>query len=286
MEIKAVTLFECPISGKTFKTKKGAEANAARLLKEKAELDKKMELNKISAEEKNKQKDYIRLNLSNVADLAGMIQEKAKEFWGISADLKINVRFGNVSNSHAAPIGERTNWSGQDKTYPTSFWGWSGQVKGKVIVPKHILGNRSMPSACNFVCARGYGTGFNGLHTSSGCPGDCDGKYDVDIGFYFFLKDFPLLLAQYEEYNRNLEIRRAYIESVEERQSKQDYYRETHPQVLEVQEQIYNLNKKLMAAFDTANNEFNLLNPKLTAEYSPNIKELEKNFGNLPYVES
>lgn len=278
MNSKAVTMYECPISGKLFKSQRGADNHAAKLLKEKEEQAKRAELDKLTAAKKLEQKDYIRLNLRNVADLSAMIKEKAKEFWGVEADLTINVRFSrSVPNSHGAPIGERTNWSGRDKNYPTVFPGWSGQISGKVVVPKNLWTNFK-PSANEWLF--GWG-GFKGFHTSAGCGGDTEGKYPIDIGFYFFLQDFPLLLAQYKEYVQNLKIRADYMDASEIHDNRREHHLNTHPDTIKIEQEIEILRRKLVEVRGVLNKEYLDANPRPTAQYTPNLPDLEKNFGKL-----
>lgn len=278
MNSKAVTMYECPISGKLFKSQRGADNHAAKLLKEKEEQAKRAELDKLTAAKKLEQKYYIRLNLRNVADLSAMIKEKAKEFWGVEADLKFDVYFSiGVSNSHGAPIGEQCNWSGRDKTRPTSLPGWSGRVSGKVVIPKSLWTNFK-PSANEWL----FGwSGFKGFHTSGGCGGDSEGKYPIDIGFYFFLRDFPLLLAQYEEYAQNLKIRADYIDASEVHDNKREHYLNTHPDTIKLEQEIEILRRKLVEVRGALNQGYLDANPRPTAQYTPNLPDLQKNFGSL-----
>lgn len=277
--IEPVTMYPCPVSGKLFKTLRGAQANADKLNKLKENTLKAEEQMRLSTAAKLEQQNYVRLNLRSVDSLAAMIKEKAKEFWNVDADLEIFVQFSKyVSNSHGAPIGEQCNWSGRDKSRPEHLPGWSGQIVGTVVIPKNLWSN-FRPGAVDWLF--GYG-GFKGFHTGGGCGGDCEGKYKVDIGFYFFLQDFPLLAEQHKEYLANLSIRNRQIEQLESREDSKAYYVNTHPSTIELSQQISSLQQKLAALQTQLDADYIAAHPVVTPEYSPNIKDLEKNFGALP----
>ena len=152
------------------------------------------------------EKDYIRLNLKSVKDLPDMLVSKALEFFSIKVkDLEIFIRYDDsVSNSHGCPLDGETNWGGRKKDVPRSYPGWIGNIKANVNATESLVMSRDVPpylrsGSWNFSASEilfnnwGGQKGFRGFHTGSGCPGCSLGKYDVDIGFYFFLSDFPIL---------------------------------------------------------------------------------------------
>ena len=201
--IKEIKMYICPETGKQYRSRRQAENSAAAAIKAKADALIEAEQSRLAAESSVEKKDWIRLNVTNVADIPKLIQEKAKEFWGIDCSVSLNVSFREVSNSHGAPFGKKTNWSRQDLSIPTSYLGWSGQVAGNLTNYRKNPKSRASISDVLFSTGSlynpyGAGAGFRGFHTSSGCPGTVDGTFPMNIGFYFFLEDFPLLFEKYE----------------------------------------------------------------------------------------
>jgi len=152
------------------------------------------------------EKDYIRLNLKKVEDLPDLLVDKAYEFFNIKVkNLTIKVRYDDcVSNSHGCPLDGETNWGGRKKDVPISYPGWIGSIKASVNATEDLTMSRDVPpyirsGSWNFSASEilfnnwGGQKGFRGFHTGSGCPGSPLGEYDIDIGFYFFLSDFPML---------------------------------------------------------------------------------------------
>lgn len=152
------------------------------------------------------QKDYIRLNLKNVKELPDMLVSKAFEFFNIKVkDLEISIRYDDsVSNSHGCPLDGETNWGGRKKGVTRSYPGWIGNIKANVNATENLIMSRDVPpyirgvswnfSATDVLFNNWSGQkGFRGFHTGSGCPGSPLGEYPIDIQFYFFLSDFPIL---------------------------------------------------------------------------------------------
>ncbi len=78
------------------------------------------------------------------------------------------------------------------------------------VVPKNII-NAALSTfdrSADSVLFNTYSGLFKGFYTSTGCGGASDGSYDMDIGFGFFLEDFPLLV---EKYNLFIEEKRKVI---------------------------------------------------------------------------
>lgn len=145
-------------------------------------------------------KDYIRLNLKSVKDLPDMLVSKAFELFNIKVkDLEISVRYDDsVSNSHGCPLGGETNWGGRKKGVPRNHPGWIGNIKANVNATENLATSSDFPYlyvSAGEVLFNNWGgrEGFRGFHTGSGCPGSPLGEYPIDIQFYFFLSDFPIL---------------------------------------------------------------------------------------------
>jgi hypothetical protein len=142
--------------------------------------------------------DYIRLNLERISDLGDMLIAKSKEFYDTTiSDLKINLRFDFVSNCHGAPLNTETNWGGYTNHLPRGHDGWTGSIRCIV------NSNNQYPARLRDITDANYHLFcycFRGFHTGSGCPGHKFGKCPMDIGFYFFMDDFPLLKKRYEKW--------------------------------------------------------------------------------------
>ena len=269
-------MYPCPLTGKLFKSKTAAAKNAE---KEQVKLDaakEQLRLNELQKEKEKEMVDYIRLNLKDINDLKPMLIEKAKEFYGITiTELSISVSFGNVSNSHGCPLDGVENWSNTHKDRPTSYLGWSGNIHMKA--NKANAGNSISDGIGNTLFNRYGGRGFRGFHTSCGCGGQFN-DYAMDIGFYFFLSDFPLLAAKHEEF---LKEKAKFLENKKNGQiaRKNAYsFSESHKSVTDLDNQIEALQKerteKAQALFAQHLNE----NPPSTQALSQEWEGLTKQF--------
>lgn len=191
--IAPVTMYPCPITGKLYKTERGAKNSAKReQLRIEAEEAKRKEQQK-SKEQKEEEINWLRLNLEDINDLPVLMKSRFKELYDWDLNVAFyGLRFGSVSNSHTCPIGGVTNWSRQHKDRPTSYLGWSGRIEGtlKGNVPKLTFIN----SISDIITGK-----FKGLHTGTG-GGGSPNEYKMSIGFNMFLDDFPKLKEKYEKY--------------------------------------------------------------------------------------
>ena len=103
-EIKEVKVYICPETGKKCRSRAEAERSAAAAIKAKEDAVIAAEQKKLAEKSNLEKKDWIRLNATNVSEIENLIVQKAKEFWGFDCEVDINVTFGQVSNSHGAPI--------------------------------------------------------------------------------------------------------------------------------------------------------------------------------------
>jgi hypothetical protein len=109
----------------------------------------------------------------------GKDEEFDMDKWIVPYDVKIHLNFRiNVSNSHNAPIGEKTNW-GSKPGLPTSYPGFSGHIHWHHdggISKKHD----PLP-----------GSFFNGTGICTGSGGG--GRAGASQDIYLFLPDWPNL---------------------------------------------------------------------------------------------
>ena len=128
--ITPVTMYPCPVSGRLYKTERGARASAKRALEKQEQEAIKLKEEQKSKEEKEAERDWLRMNLEDINDLPILMKQRAKELYDWDLDVSFRLHFGTVSNSHNCPINGVTNWGNIDPDKPASYLGWSGQVNG------------------------------------------------------------------------------------------------------------------------------------------------------------
>lgn len=180
-EIISKQFYYHPLSDIGFSSQEAAKKDYQKILtQEKREKEK--------AQKSEELRNYVRLNLESISDLETMLSKNIKDVFGYNFDLKIaDLSFGNVSCSHGAPIGKKTNWCGRDKGEPTSYLGWRGSIAGKYHKDKTVS---------NCLGSWEYNR-IKGFHTGCGGGGDTGWHYE----FYFFLEDFPKLAKKYKKYS-------------------------------------------------------------------------------------
>lgn len=279
MKIKEVKMFACPLTGKLFKTAKAAQNSATKEQKARDEAKVTAEMNKVSEEDRIKNADYIRLNCSDIKDLSTMIVERAALANIEVKDLNLRLDFTpTLSCSHNAPLTKSTNWSHGDKTKPSSFPGFSGNISANVICHYKIRDTIS-DSASNILFGRYYGK-FRGMHTSGGCPGNNKGEYKMDIGFGLFLEDFPLIEAKYAEF---LKEKQKFIDN---KNTQSDYesavssHAYSDKKCEELENQIEKLKDERMRELTRAREEYIKANPIQLKKLSPAAEDLFELFSN------
>jgi hypothetical protein len=276
-EIKTQTVYICPETGKKCRSRAEAERSAAAAIKAKEEAAIAAEQRKLAEKSNLEKKDWVRLNATNVSEIENLIVQKAKEFWGFDCEVDINVTFGQVSNSHGAPIGKKTNWSGGDKYYPTSFLGWSGRIIASI---KNYKKSKNSGESVGTLLFGNYGggTGFRGFHTSSGCPGDAGGQYPMDIGFYFFLEDFPKLAESYELFKTEYQKIIDHKGKLEFQNEAANRYADSRQDVLDLEAQAYELSKKANILKSQHSQKYILDNPVQAPTVDPQLDTIKENF--------
>jgi hypothetical protein len=280
MSVEEVKMFKCSETGKLFTTKSQAirSANKAKAAIELAEEKAKLVL--AAKEEREKLRNYIRLNLQNISNLSDMLIQKAKEFYDIDIkNLSIKLYFNKrVSNSYSCPINGVTNYCERDRNKPTGYPGWAGRMSASVKIPKSLLSNiDSFLDSANDILFNNYNSCFAGFHTGSGCPGSVNGDYDIDISFYLFLEDFPLLQEKYNKYviEKDKIVKNKQLLNTQSNNSynyaiNSDIYKSYYAHVVEIKNKLAALQKSLQ-------DEYIANNPVVLEEIN-NYKELESNF--------
>lgn len=276
-EIKELKVYICPETGKKCRSRAEAERSAAAVIKAKEDAVIAAEQNKLAQESNLEKKDWVRLNATDVADISKLIEEKAKEFWGIESIIDINVTFGQVSNSHGAPIGKKTNWSRQNKNYPTSFLGWSGRIKGSLINYKST--KKHMESVGDILFNQyGTATGFRGFHTSSGCPGSIVGDNPMDIGFYFFLEDFPKLAESYELFKTEFKKIIDYKDKLNDQSVSCNGYIDSRQDIIDLKDQVCKLQIQIGELRNKHSRKYTLDNPVEAPTIDPQFNTIKEYF--------
>jgi hypothetical protein len=185
--IRQVPSYACSLCDGLSQTPDAAAACYAKCAKAKAKEDKDKKRRANWEVNMNR----LRLEATSVGHVKELIVEHAKRFFGVSMEiLELDVYFTDVSCSHNAPIGEKTNWGGREKG-PRTFPGWSGNIKIKW--KKNGRGHRN--EVIDSPSELFDWSGLRGLHTGSGGGGG--GQYEY--GFSFFLQDFPKMAEMYKE---------------------------------------------------------------------------------------
>jgi hypothetical protein len=174
------------------------------------------ERERINREKRSEICNKIRLTVRTVQELEAATIEFAREYFGSELTYEYgfvqhvekmiqNHRYvEDVSNTHGAPIGKKTNWGGQHKDYPRHFPGLRVWAKGtcRWINKKpepHLWerGRRSGSEGATPACIGCGAWGFDqpkhgctiaGLHT-----GTFNGGHEWSGEMYIFFEDFPLL---------------------------------------------------------------------------------------------
>jgi len=277
-EIKEVKAYICPETGEKYLSRAEAERSAAAVIKAREEKRIAAEQKKLAEQSNLEKQDWIRLNATNIEEIPQLIEQKAKEFWGINCKVKIDVSFGKVSNSSNAPFGKKTNWSGENKNYPTSFLGWRGKIVAHFSNYKKKAGHFDYSISNVLFCENGRGIGFKGFYTGTGCPGDIGGEYPMDIGFSFFLEDFPKLAESYKLFKKEYQKVLDNKEDVRHLMSKAEMAVNTHQGVNKIADQIFNLNMELEQLKEEVRKKYILDNPVAPAKIDPRLEGLKEIF--------
>ena len=248
-------VFICPKTGESFDTK----AAAARSMKNAINLETR---EKALAEEKEKreeQKNWIRLNLQNIYDLPSLMEEKAKEFYGL--DLKMEfvnpkIRFKTIPDGCRRPI-----WSEESPPklsgFATSRLGWCGGVKISICGYKRIYKVRSL-----YTIRETVNILFAGFNFDSGTSGNIITNTPLEMDCVFYLESFPQLQEQYNSYLINKEESYKYIRSAAEyNKSATDFARNRHEyrglakKIEQLKEESEAVLNKWIEAYKSSNSE-------------------------------
>lgn len=279
MEIKEIKQYICPETGKKFGSRSAAEKSARAAIQSKRDIELAAEQKKLADQLSAEQKDFIRLNVSSVDEIPRLIEQKTKEFWGIDCKIDMNVRFGNVSNSHDAPLGKLTNWR-RDINLPKSYLGWSGKITGELI---NYRCSKMCSESVSSVLFNQYdgAIGFRGFHTGGGCPGSVNGLPKMEMVFYFFLDDFPklkeihefLFVEREKEMDNQCKINELYENA--------SNFAELHPDVFALYNQIDELTQKLNKLKLDHRENYMKENPVKLVDIHPDFNKLKGQFGSF-----
>lgn len=204
--IKQVASYQCSICNDLFQspdaaaTRHAAATCYAKCSKAKAK-EEKAQKRKANWD---KNMDLLRHEATSVEDVARLMVEHAKRFFGVVMEVtELDVYFTDVSCSRAAPIGQKTNWGGLGHG-PKTFPGWTGNIKIKWKKNGRGLRNQVIDSPSELFDR----SGIKGLHTGTGSG--IGGEYEYR--FSFFLQDFPKMAEMHKELQVLEKAARAYRE--------------------------------------------------------------------------
>jgi len=188
--------FVCPETGEVFSTAAAAEKSAKKAQNKAAKKA-------IQKAKNDAIRNSFRLELENIHDFSRLLNEKIKKHIGVELNVKLtDIRFGQQSCGHSAPIGQHTNWCARDKNLPTEFLGWRATISGDYV--KKDRKNVTCGTITGDFSFSDYRTpfgGFAGVNTGTGGGGDNSWGYDCTI----FLSDFSKLEKTYAEYLKVME---------------------------------------------------------------------------------
>lgn len=276
IEIKLVKQYICPVTGKAFGSEAAARKSATLAMKEAAEKKAKEDLY-------NEQANWLRLNLTHVRDIGLLMKTKAKEFWGLDfKSIQISgLWFTDVATTHDCPIGQKTSDFGSGKRELR----WQGRLTASLTKALSRKGyTDGMVGISDLLMNDGYSnTGFYGFHTGTGCRGIPDDlKCPADISFHMYLKDFPLLLKQYEEYLELKKKLEAETAAMETRLRNAHDYACSRPYVqdLQAKEEMYRLQRD--EAYEQFKEQY-MAETKVEPVVLPPTYEIQRQMFHKPY---
>lgn len=202
-----------------------------------------------------------------------------KECWNIDVEnLKLtNFWFRKLADSHDCPVGKTTsNWNNVNY-----YIGWSCKLTGTVVIPKKLRAY-GMSSATS-IFEKYNKCAFLGINTTSGCPGDANGSYSIDIGMDIFLDDFPHLKKQYEKWIKDQENHLKNNEHNRNIDNSAYNHAQIQPDVIELEKQIEELQKSLNLAIKSHKETYILKNKKIPLYVSESFYSNPNHFVNPIY---
>jgi hypothetical protein len=210
--------------------------------------------------------DFIRLNLEDIDDLPQMFTDEARKHDIILDNLKINLRFVHNIVTHEAPIDDI---NGSKK-------GWHGTIRANVGTDSLI----SDKTATDLLFYRKWFNEkglFRGFHTGTGSPGRLN-HFIMDIEFYCFLEDFPILKRKYDMFLAENQKHIYNINAQKERIKEVNEYCMNQEDVKEIDMEIAILKKKKADYINRHKEEYHRRTTLITLELTNDFPKLKKLF--------
>lgn len=135
--------------------------------------------------------DHLRLSVGNLTQIPDLFIDVLHQSNIEVSFLEISAKYSDcVSNSHGCPVDGITNWGGRIEGAPRNYPGWQGNFK--CFAKTYKIFHTSFLTDVMHNVVRGF-------HFGGGCPGKIN-EYKADIGFYFFLDDFPKIKKNWEKH--------------------------------------------------------------------------------------
>ena len=124
----------------------------------------------------------------------------------------------------------------------------------------------------------GTATGFRGFHTSSGCPGSIGGDNPMNIGFYFFLEDFPKLAESYELFKTEAQKIIDYKDKLNNQDVPCNRYIDSRQDIIDLKDQVCKLQIQIGELRNKHSRKYTLDNPVEAPTIDPQFNTIKENF--------
>lgn len=172
------TVYKCEACGKKGFNERRMQRHEVKCLEVRSKNDAK--------EQFIQRRNTLMKNAKSMEELFMGLKELCEEYFDIKFSLfSVKGKYGEVSNSHGAPVGGVTNFT-RDPDRPMSYPGFSGKFKFKT------RSQSRNEFGINALCGVLSDYAPSILHNGTGSAGDTFGCYDM----YFFFDDFPNLKTE------------------------------------------------------------------------------------------
>lgn len=203
-----VTMWECPVTKKVFKTERGAQECAKKARAKKAEQARKDRILKKIKDVENERSNYLINNATSFHHLFHLMKEKADEFWGI--------KFTRIESGRVYLRNDKTYGPTMETRMKIEAEPLSRKTKDYIKTYTNKIGCSIFGSIDNlsirdlFDSFRDMGVKFHGIHTGSGCGGRW-GRYEFNMDVRININEYPLIFEQYEKWRAIDEAHKAWV---------------------------------------------------------------------------
>lgn len=234
----------------------------------------KIEEEKKQVRDISKKLQEVRLTATSLEEFReNFVKLKKKSYPNLYDIIFSHVYFGDISNTHSAPINGVSNFSSHpDK--PTSYKGWGGSITIIYKKEPNTFGSDVID----------YNTGIN--TGSGGYRGKEYGDffkncYVCEYGLRMYLDDFPLIKEKYENYKKLEDLYNAYLEELDKKQyeviNKDRTIKDLKQQQKDKEVELNNIKSDLMGISNKIYNKTQDIKQKVSDKFTFEFqKELEE----------